>query len=94
MAERMSEPPVFLESPLGLTVDERKAIEMVEAEAGERPKLCDSGESHLWLCCFINCFVAMTDFGSVIRFKDSWNDSMGEERWSSSVKHCLTQSVT
>ena len=73
-AERTSERPVFLESPLGLTVDERKATEMTEAD--DRPKFGDSGASYLWLCCFINCVVAMTDFGYVIRFVDSWTDSM------------------
>ena len=37
--ERMTEPPVFLESELSLFVDERIAIEEAEASSGERPTL-------------------------------------------------------
>ena len=41
--ERMTEPPVFLE-----TVDERIAMEEAEASAGERPTLCQESVSFLW----------------------------------------------
>ena len=42
-SERMTEPPVFLE-----TVDERIAMEEAEASAGERPTLCQESVSFLW----------------------------------------------
>ena len=57
-AERMSEPPVILESEVKLTVEERIAIEIEEEAAGSKlPQLSESSASYLWLCCFLNNFV-------------------------------------
>ena len=79
--ERMFEPPVYLESALGLTVEERIAIEIAEAESAEKPKLSDESAAYLWLCNFINCFVSMTGFGPVVNFMESWADNLcGEVR--------------
>ena len=44
---RLTEPPVSLESALGLTVDERSAIEEAEADRGSKPQLPDASVSYL-----------------------------------------------
>ena len=75
-AERMSEPPVILESEFRLTVEERVAI---EEAAGAKPKLAETSAAYLWLCCFINGFVELRDFASVTRFVESWSGSMRGE---------------
>ena len=46
-AERMSEPPVFLESTLNLSVDEMTAIELAEETAGAKPQLTESSGAYL-----------------------------------------------
>ena len=78
-AERMSEPPVFLESEVKLTVEERRAIEIEEEAAGSKPQLSESSASYLWLCCFINNFVELRDFASVVRSMESWSSCMRGE---------------
>ena len=78
-AERMSEPPVILESEFRLTVEERVAIEIEEEAAGAKPKLAETSAAYLWLCCFINGFVELRDFASVTRFVESWSGSMRGE---------------
>ena len=75
-AERMSEPPVILDSEFKLTVEERIAIEIEEEASGAKPKLTETSSSYLWLCCFINGFTELSDFASVTRFVESWSSSM------------------
>ena len=77
--ERMFEPPVYLESALGLTVEERIVIEVAEAESAKKPELSEASVSYLWLCNFINCFVAMSGFRAVISFMERWADTLRGE---------------
>ena len=77
--ERMAEPPVYLESPLGLTVEERIAIEEAEAESGNRPELSGPSTQYLWLCCFINAFLQLTSVRSLVQFMESWSIAMESE---------------
>ena len=76
--ERMSEPPVYLESELSLTVDERIAIEEAEEAEGQRPQLAAESVNYLWLSNF-NSFVNVVSFGAVLRLVDSWRDCMAAE---------------
>ena len=48
-AERMSEPPMFLESTLNLSVNEMTAIELAEEAAGAKPQLWESNGA----CCVV-----------------------------------------
>ena len=77
--ERMSEPPVYLEPELSLTVDERIAIEEAEEAEGQRPQLAAGSVNYLWLSNFINSFVNVVFFGAVLRLVDSWRDCMAAE---------------
>ena len=77
--ERMSEPPVYLESELNLTVDERIAIEEAEEAEGQRPQLAAGNVNYLWLSNFINSFVNVVSFGAVLRLVASWRDCMAAE---------------
>ena len=78
-AERMSEPPVILESEFKLTVEERIAIEIEEEASGAKPQLSETSAAYLWLCCFINGFVELRDFASMTRFVESWSSTMRGE---------------
>ena len=78
-AARVSEPPVILESEVKLTVEERIAVELEEEAAGSEPELSESSASYLWLCCFINNFVELRDFSSVVRSMEVWSSSMRGE---------------
>ena len=64
--ERMSEPPVYLESELSLTVDERIAIEEAEEAEGQRPPLAAGSVNYLWLSNFVNSFVNLVSFDAVL----------------------------
>ena len=57
---RLTEPPVFLESALKLTVEERIVIEEAEAEEGARSHLQDEGVNYLWLSNFVSSFLTVT----------------------------------
>ena len=70
--ERMSEPPVFMESELSLTVEERIAIEEAEEEESQRPQLPEGSADYLWLCNFVVAFTNSTSFGGVMRLVDAW----------------------
>ena len=61
--ERMSESPVFLETELSLTVEERIAIEEEEEEEGQRQLLPEGSSHYLWLCNFVVAFTSSTSFG-------------------------------
>ena len=73
---RLTEPPVFLESALKLTVEERIAIEEAEAEEGARPHLQDESVNYLWLSNFVSSFLTVTSFDGVL---DAWRDCMTNE---------------
>ena len=75
----MKEPPVYLESEMSLSVDERIAIEEAEASPSERPVLSTESVSFLWLGQFISNFVNATSFGAVMRMVESWRDNMNAE---------------
>ena len=77
--EWISEPPVYLESPLCLTLDERIAIGESEAKAGAKPELSKSSCDCLWLCTFVNSFLNVTSFGQVQHQVDGWMDCMRTE---------------
>ena len=70
--ERMSEPPVFMETELSLTVEERIAIEEEEEEEGQRPLLPEGSSHYLWLCNFVAAFTSSTSFGGVLHLVDAW----------------------
>ena len=71
--ERMSEPPVFMETELSLTVEERIAIEEEEELEGQRPHLPEGSADYLWLCNFIVAFTNSTSFGGFMRLVDAWS---------------------
>ena len=77
--ERMVEPPVYLESPLGLSLSEREELERIEAEAPSRPNLAAPSTTFLWLSFFMNCFAVCTDFSAVMRLMDGWWCSLRTE---------------
>ena len=77
--ERMAEPPVYLESPLDLTVDERVAIEREEEERGALPVVAEQSVTFLWLCCVINALINTTSIDRVMRFVEMWADSLCTE---------------
>ena len=62
-----------------LTVEERIAVEIEEEAAGSKPELSESSALYLWLCCFINNFVELKDFSSVVRSMEVWSSSMRGE---------------
>ena len=76
---RMTEPPVFLESELSLSVDERVAIEEAEAVAGGKPVLGEESVSFLWLSQFVSSFCSTTTFRDVMQMVESWRDTMNTE---------------
>ena len=73
-----SEPPVFLESALSLTVEESTAIKEAEAE-GARPHLLDGSVNYLWLSSFIASFQTVTSFEGVLQSLDAWRNCMANE---------------
>ena len=77
--ERMSEPPVFMESELGLTVEEKIAVEEAEEEEGQRPQLPEGVMNYLWLSNFIVSFTNATSFSGMLRFVDAWCDCTSTE---------------
>ena len=77
--ERMSKPPVYLESELSLTVDERIAIEEAEEAEGQRPPLAAGSVNYLWLSNFVKSFVNVVSFDAVLRLVDSWRDYVATE---------------
>ena len=77
--ERMQEPPVYLESPLVLTLEDRIAIEECEAKAGAKPELSEGSCDYLWLCTFVNSFFNVTSFEQVQHQVDGWVDCMRTE---------------
>ena len=77
--ERMTEPPVYLESPLGLSLSERVALEREEEESGGRPELSVASTGFLWLSFFLNCFAGGSNFAGVMRLMDGWVSSMRTE---------------
>ena len=74
--DRMVEPPVYLESPISLSLEERVALEREVEEEGSRPVLPDGSAAYLWLCFFLNCFGAVTGFQSLMRLMDGWTGSL------------------
>ena len=58
--ERMVEPPVYLESEIGLTVEERLAIEGAALASDTRLELPAESSSYLWLMQFRNAFASVT----------------------------------
>ena len=63
--ERMSEPPVFLASLLELTVDESIAIDMTDAELGEKPEVGGDRAAYLCLCKFRGSDTLLGRLGTV-----------------------------
>ena len=77
--ERMVEPPVYLESPISLSLEERVSLEREVEEEGARPVLSTASAAYLWLCFFLNCFGTITGFQSLMRLMDGWSGSMSGE---------------
>ena len=75
--ERMVEPPVCLESTLGLSLEERVELEKEEAEENARPTFRAESAAYLWLYFFLNCLGSVTNFWSLMRLIDGWVTSMG-----------------
>ena len=76
--ERMVEAPVYLESPISLSLEERVALER-EAEENSRPVLSEESAAYLWLCFFLNCFASVAGFESLMRLMDGWASSLRGE---------------
>ena len=74
--DRMVEPPVYLESPISLSLEERVALKREVEEEGSRPVLPDGSAAYLWLCFFLNCFGAVTGFQSLMRLMDGCTGSL------------------
>ena len=70
--ERMVEPPVYLESPIAMSVVERIAIEESSAQVEVRPALTKESSSCLWLCSFVISFITVSTFKSVMVQLDGW----------------------
>ena len=68
--EHMVEPPVYLESPISLSLEERVALEREAEEENSRPVLSEDGASYLCLCFFLNCFGSVAGFESLMRLMD------------------------
>ena len=77
--ERMVEPPVYLESPLGLSVDEHIAIEKASAQVGVRSTLTAKSGVCLWLCSFVNSFTTVSTFEAVMAQLEHWAVAMQTE---------------
>ena len=77
--ERMVEPPVYLESPISLSLEERVALEREAEEENSRPVLSEESASYLWLCFFLNCFASVAGFESLMRLMDGWASSLRGE---------------
>ena len=77
--ERMTEPPVYLESPLGLSLEERIALEEDREAEASRPTLSVDSSAYLWLCFFVNCFSVVSNFRGVMRLLDGWTTCMRGE---------------
>ena len=75
----MVEPPVYLESPLSLSLEERIELERDAEEESSRPDLKSESAAYLWLCSFINSFAGVTNFRGVMRLMDGWVSSMRGE---------------
>ena len=75
----LTEPPEFLESALGLTIEERVDIEEAETAEGARPRLQDGSVSYLWLSNFISSFLTVTSFQGVLQSLDAWRSCMANE---------------
>ena len=63
--ERMVEAPVYLESPISLSLEEREA-----EEENSRPVLSEESAAYLWLWFFLNCFASVAGFESLMRLMD------------------------
>ena len=76
---RLTESPVFLQSALGLTTEERVAIEEAEAAEGARPHLQDECVIYLWLSNFLSSFLTVTSFEVMLQSLDAWRSCMANE---------------
>ena len=76
---RMTEPPVYLESPLGLSLEARVALEQDSEADVVLPNLGTESSAYLWLCFFVNGFANVTNFQSLLRLMDGWSASMRGE---------------
>ena len=70
--ERMVAPPVYVESPSGMSVDERIAIKEASAESDARPTLTAQSGAYLWLCSFVNSFTTVSTFEAVMAQLEHW----------------------
>ena len=63
---------MYLESELGLTVEERLAFEAIATASDTRLELLAESASSLWLMQFINAFAALTDVRELMQLVDGW----------------------
>ena len=78
--QAMVEPPVYLSSPLGLSVYERMALkEAVAVSAEARPSLSTESATYKWLSQFLSSFAVVTDFRSLMQVIDQWVVCMQNE---------------
>ena len=75
---RFTEPPVFMETDLNLTVKERVAIEEVEATEGARTHLPDDSVGYLWLNNFISSFLVARSIEGMLYSMDAWRSCMAD----------------
>ena len=77
--ELMDEPPVYLESPLGVSLEERIAMEDVQSESPEQLVIPGDASKRLWLSILIDQLVGKKSIESVVRGLEMWFVSMRQE---------------
>ena len=76
---RKTEPPVYLESTLSRSVEDRIAIEEAAAASSSRQVVSVENADYMWLSQVINVFCVVTDFRSLLQLQDRRMVSMRSE---------------
>ena len=73
------EPPVYKESPLGVDLAERLAMEADEEAAAERREVTGSQGERLWLAAFVDGLVTRSSFRELLAWMDRWASTLAVE---------------
>ena len=77
--ELMEEPPVYLESPLGVSLAERIAMEDDQAEAPVSVVLSKESGLRLWMATFLDQLVSKQSIEDILHGLEMWANSLREE---------------
>ena len=77
--ELMEEPPVYLESPLGVSLAERIAMEDDRAEAPLSIALSNESGLRLWMATFLDQLVSKQSIEGMLHGLEMWANSLREE---------------